>query len=129
MVIMTKNKIYYKGDFKGLRNLLNEMGSENNTQTINIEKPKKQTIKQKIINDFINQVEEQEKKGKKEYGIIIDDCNFDAYNWKNEAINEMIDALYYKHKEIQRLEHIINLQSQEIHKLKDILKFNNAARN
>ena len=46
------------------------------------------------IKDRINKLlDQQNAKGLAEYGISLDDVDVNSYDWKNEMIMELIDAL------------------------------------
>jgi FtsZ-binding cell division protein ZapB len=56
-----------------------------------------------IVGIIIDQLEKGDKKGRKEYGISIDNAEDIKYNWNLEAMQEMADALKYQQKEIEFL--------------------------
>lgn len=61
------------------------------------------TIKEAILTTIEQHINEQNAKGLKNYGQTLDDCPVDAYDWQQEIIQELIDALQYQQKEITKL--------------------------
>lgn len=65
------------------------------------------TIKDNLINKFTLQLNSQCEKGFNKYGHSLDDCPPESYDWRSMLIEEMIDALQYQEKEIQRLQSLL----------------------
>jgi len=67
------------------------------------------------IKDRINKLlDQQNAKGLAEYGISLDDVDVNSYDWKNEMIMELIDALQYQTKEVIRLEKELKVANHEL---------------
>lgn len=60
-------------------------------------------IKQAVLKTIEQHIDEQNAKGMANYGQSLDDCPVDAYDWQQEIIQELIDALQYQQKEMQKL--------------------------
>lgn len=55
---------------------------------------------QTVLSIIADQLEKGDIKGRKEYGVTIDEASDVQYNWQLEAMAEMADALKYQQKEI-----------------------------
>ena len=57
------------------------------------------------IRDMINEVlDQQDKKGMDTYGQTLADCDDNAYDWQNMALQELADAVQYLSKENLKLD-------------------------
>lgn len=61
-------------------------------------------IKKAILSTIEQHIDAQQAKGLAKYGETIDGVSVDDYAWKNEIIEELIDALQYQQKEISKLQ-------------------------
>ena len=75
------------------------------------------TIKDMILATIEGHIDAQNEKGMKKYGESIDDCPVDDYDWQQEIIQELIDALNYQQKEISRLKEVLREDERYVQKL------------
>jgi len=61
------------------------------------------TIKSKILETVERVIDKQNSKGLKTYGQTLDDCPINDYDWQHMIIEELIDALQYQQKEIDKI--------------------------
>lgn len=78
------------------------------------------TIKEAVLSTVEQLLEAQNAKGMKNYGQSLDDCPVDDYNWQSMINEELIDALQYQQKEIERLKKQGELDQIYIAKLSKI---------
>lgn len=72
----------------------------------------RKSVKGRII-DLLNK---QTDKGLQKYGHTLDDCPDNKFDWRLMVIEELVDALQYQQKEIQRLEKLnVSLKSEIEH--------------
>lgn len=65
----------------------------------------------------IEQLAKQNRKGRATYGHSLEDCPDDKYNWQEMANQELIDALQYYEKELQRIKKERDRYKQETEEL------------
>ena len=63
------------------------------------------TIKHRILDNIETLINKQTQKGIKTYGHTLDDCPIDKYDWQQMIIEELIDALQYQQKQMDKLKH------------------------
>jgi len=63
----------------------------------------KVNYKKEIIKLVERNINKQIAKGMRKYGHTLEDCPVDRYDWQAMLIEELIDALQYQQKELQRL--------------------------
>lgn len=61
------------------------------------------TIKQKVLNTVSKIIDSQNEKGLQKYGESLDECDLNKHDWNLMIIEELIDALQYQQKEINRI--------------------------
>lgn len=75
------------------------------------------SYKQEIIRTIEKLIDAQNEKGLKKYGHTLEDCDPGEYNWGQMIIEELIDALQYQQKEIQRLHIVADMTLNEFQEL------------
>lgn len=61
------------------------------------------SFKHNILTNIGNLIDQQNAKGLEKYNHKLEDCPVNKYDWQHMMMEELIDALQYQQKEIQRI--------------------------
>lgn len=76
------------------------------------------TIKEKIIANISARLDSQNAKGMAHYGKRLEDCDLGDYDWHEEMVQELIDALQYQQMEMKKIKKMLVIAETENRLLK-----------